>query len=106
MGDGRLYGRVQRSGIDRCVMRVLKGRNSMKNAIRRIAKLLGWETCYHVSAIYNLDSHVGTATISMTVTVRPWIHADNYKDVVDYVHSLSERPVAMPTITSITKLGA
>lgn len=78
----------------------------MKNAIRRIAKLLGWATCYHVSAIYNQDSHISTVNISMTVTVRPWIHDDNYKDVVEYVHSRSERPASIPVITSITKLGA
>ena len=78
----------------------------MKKHIRAIAEWLGMSTSYHVAATYNRDSHTGFSVISLTVDVKPWIHADNYREVVDYVGSKAERIVGSPTITSITKLGS
>jgi len=78
----------------------------MKNVLRRLAKRLGWNAAYHVAATYTRDSHVGFSTISMTVTVRPWLHVDNYKELVEYVHGECGERASKPTITSITKLGA
>ena len=76
------------------------------HALRRLARALGWSTSYHVAATYNRDSHIGFSVISMTVSVRPWLHADNYSELVAYVKTQAERPVGTPSITSITKLGA
>lgn len=79
----------------------------MKNLIRRLAKRAGVTTAYHVAALYQEDSHMSTSTLSMTVTLRPWLHVDNYLELVEYLHSQAVRPTKeMPVITSITKLGA
>lgn len=75
----------------------------MRKLIRTVAKRLGVKTGYHVSAEFKIAD--GHATISMTVTVTPWIHVDNYKDLVDYVHTKATGAEATPTITSITRLG-
>lgn len=81
-------------------------RQGARRALRRLAHALGWSTSYHVAATYNRDSHVGFSVISMTVSVRPWLHADNYSELVDYVKTQADRIVGTPSITSITKLGA
>ncbi len=79
----------------------------MKNLIRKIAKLAGMATDYHVAAMYWQDSHMSSTTMSMTVTLRPWLHSDNYMELIDFLHKQATRPTAdMPVITSITKLGA
>ena len=77
-----------------------------RHLLRRAAYALGWATDYHVAATYNRDSYVGISVISMTVSVRPWLHSDNYRDLVEHVHSHAVRPAGPPTITSVTKLGA
>jgi hypothetical protein len=78
----------------------------MRNTLRRVAHWLGWNTDYHVAATYTRDSHMGFSTISLTVKMFPWLHRDNYRDLVAYVHSECEGRATTPTITSITKLGA
>ena len=75
----------------------------MRKLIRIVAKRVGVETSYHVAAEFGIAD--GHATISMTVTMTPWIHVDNYKDLVNYVHTKATRAKATPTITSITRLG-
>lgn len=78
----------------------------MKKLVRKLARRFGVTTDYHVSAIYRQDSHIGTSTLSMTVTMRPWLHVDNYRDLVEYLHTQATRSTPdMPSITSITKLG-
>ena len=77
----------------------------MRKTLRRIAQMLGWSADYHVAATYTRDSHMGFSTISLTVKMLPWLHRDNYRELVEYVHSECEKPAAIPTITSITKLG-
>jgi hypothetical protein len=81
-------------------------KRGVRHALRRMACALGWSTSYHVAATYNRDSHVGFSVVSMTVSVRPWLHADNYRDLVAYVQSQAVRPMGPPNITSVTKLGA
>ncbi len=79
----------------------------MKKLIRKIASWAGVSTSYHVAGTYNIDSHMGHAIISLTVNVSPWIHVDNYKEIVAYVKTQTAgRIVGDPSITSITKLGA
>lgn len=79
----------------------------MRNTLRRVAHWLGWKTSYHVVALYQQDSHMSTSTLSMTVTLKPWLHIDNYRELVEYLHTQATRSTpAMPVITSITKLGA
>lgn len=58
-----------------------------------------------MSATYQQDSHVGFSVISMTVTMRPWLHIDNYMELVNYIKSEATRPASTPSITSVTKLG-
>lgn len=77
----------------------------MKKAIRAIAKLIGWSTDYHVSANYAPASGSGWCTVSMAITVIPWIHVANFKDVVKHVEAAAENPVSTPVIISITKIG-
>jgi len=77
-----------------------------RHALRRLAYAIGWSTSYHVAATYNRDSHIGFSVISMTVSVRPWLHADNYSELMAYVKKQAEQPVGTPSITSVTKLGA
>jgi hypothetical protein len=81
-------------------------RNDMRKLLRRLASLIGWRTSYHVAATYQQDSHVGWSVLSMTCEVTPWLHADNYAELMDYVKAKATRPASMPTITSITRLGA
>lgn len=78
----------------------------MRKLIRWLAKKAGVTTSYHVAAVYQQDSHVSTTTVSMTVTMRPWLHVDSYRDLVEFVRKESPRAATIPTITSITRLGA
>lgn len=78
----------------------------VKQILRSVARRLGWKTSYHVAATYNRDSHIGFSVISLTVDMLPWLHTDNYKELVDYVETQADRIVGKPTITSITRLGA
>lgn len=79
----------------------------MRKTLRRVARRLGIATTYHVAALYHQDSHMSTSTLSMTVTLLPWLHADNYRELIEYLHTQATRPTKeMPVITSITKLGA
>lgn len=77
-----------------------------RRALRRLAYALGWSTTYHVAATYNRDSHIGFSVMSMTVSVRPWLHADNYSELVAYLKANAAQCVGTPNITSLTKLGA
>lgn len=78
----------------------------MKNFIRSIAKAIGIKTNYHVACLYSRDSHVSTITMSSTVTVKPWLHPDNYIEIVKCLHEEAIRPTKeMPIIVSITKIG-
>lgn len=78
----------------------------MRKLIRRLAAKAGCLTSYHVAATYNRDSHIGYSIVSMTVDVKPWIHRDNYADVVAYVKTQATGCVGQPNITSLMKLGA
>lgn len=79
----------------------------MRNLIRQVAKRAGVATSYHVAALYHQDSHMNMSTLSMTVTLLPWLHIDNYRELVEYLHTQATRPTKdMPVIVSITKLGA
>ena len=77
----------------------------MRKLLRRFAHWLGYTTSYHVSATYQQDSHVGFSVLAMTVTMRPWLHVDNYTELVNYIKSEATRPASTPSITSVTKLG-
>lgn len=77
----------------------------MRKFVRRFALWFGVNTDYHVSATYNQDSHVGWSIVSLQLTIRPWLHRDNYRELVDAVNKEATRPSSTPSITSITKLG-
>ena len=77
----------------------------MKKFLRWLGKKLGFSTCYHVAATYQQDSYMNTSVMSLTVRVAPWIHEDNYCEVVDFVKTQATRPATTPSITSITRLG-
>jgi hypothetical protein len=83
----------------------MAGRMTMKQILRSVALRLGWKTSYHVAATYSRDSHIGYSVISLTVDMLPWLHTDNYKELIDHMNSQADRPVGLPTITSITRLG-
>lgn len=77
----------------------------MRTAIRKFARWIGWSTTYHVAGTYTMEAHTGWSTISLVLTVRPWINEETYREVVEYVKSKAINPTTTPTITSITKLG-
>ncbi len=77
----------------------------MKKFLRWIGRKCGVSTWYHVAAIYQQDSHISSSVMSLTVKVAPWIHEDNYCEVVDFVKTQATRPATTPSITSITRLG-
>ena len=79
--------------------------NIVKKTIRKVAYMLGFVTEYHVAAIYNRDSHFGFSIISLQLSIRPWLHKDNYQELVDYVNEKATNPSSTPSITSITRLG-
>lgn len=78
----------------------------MKKFLRWLGRKCGVSTWYHVAAIYQQDSHIGSSVMSLTCRVTPWLHEDNYRELVNYVKSQAERPTTTPSITSITRLGA
>lgn len=41
----------------------------------------------------------------MTCVVKPWLHADNYRELIDYVAGKCPEAKSTPCITSITRLG-
>lgn len=77
----------------------------MRKLLRKVAKRLGMSTWYHVAAVYQQDSHIGSATISMICRISPWVNDANYTDLVEYVKSKSTGATATPSIVSVTKLG-
>lgn len=77
----------------------------MKHLIRKIAAFLGIRTTYHVAAMYTHKILKSSCNGAMTVTVTPWIHVNNYSDIVIFVQSSFDGCEDKPTITSITKLG-
>jgi hypothetical protein len=80
----------------------------MKKMIRNIAKKLGVKTYYHFSATYARDSHTGFSISAGILGVRPWLHLDNYEEMVSEIRSdLENQGVKLTQIrlTNITKLG-
>jgi hypothetical protein len=80
----------------------------MKKMIRNIATKLGVKTCYHFSATYATDSHTGFSISAGTSVVPPWLHSDNYEELVSQIRGDLENKgvkVTQIRLTSITKLG-
>lgn len=77
----------------------------LRRLVRWLATKAGWRTSYHVAATYPLSDHLGYGTMSLTVAVRPWIHRDNYRSLVEYLREQASGCKGTPNITSITKLG-
>lgn len=77
--------------------------SSLRKLARTVCKSIGVHTSYHISAVYSSD--IGMVTSSMILNVNPWIHNDNYHEVVSFVRDQVEKTNSTPTITSITKLG-
>ena len=44
--------------------------------------------------------------MSLTCGMRPWLHSDNYSELVAYVKTQADNKTATPNIVSITRLGA
>ena len=76
----------------------------MRTLLRWIGRKCGLGTWYHVAATYPLPS--GYATMSLTCSVRPWLHADNYPELVAYVATQAGADGVKPNIVSLTRLGA
>lgn len=75
----------------------------MAKLIRDIAKIIGIKTVYHISAIAQTDK--GQITISLNLAVSPWMHADNFSDVMFRVSQTMPNTQTQACITSITRLG-
>jgi hypothetical protein len=76
----------------------------MRKLLRWVGKKCGMVTWYHVAATYPVQ--FGYATMSLTCYVRPWLHADNYQELVAYVAMHADTKEAKPNIVSLTRLGA
>lgn len=72
----------------------------LRSAVRRIAEAIGVKTAYHVVATWPIGGG-GQATGSTTVWVKPWVHPDNYAELMGVFDTGDQKP----NITSITKLG-
>jgi hypothetical protein len=78
----------------------------MRKIIRILAKTLGFKRSYQVAATYVKSGQTnGWSTVSLIVTMRPWLHVDNYKDLVQYVEESSDSPSYTPVIINISRLG-
>lgn len=77
----------------------------VKEIIRKIFASMGRSETYHVSASYIPKGNSGLAITSMTVKVTPWLHEDNYCQLIEFVKTKCNDVDGSPTITSITKLG-
>ena len=80
----------------------------MKKMIRNIATKLGVKTYYHFSATYDRDSHTGFSISGGTLGVRPWLHLDNYDELIsEIIGDLKGKGIYADqiAITSITKIG-
>ena len=75
----------------------------MSRALRWIASACGVRTTYHVASFYCIP--FSNTVASGTYTMSPWLHRDNYLDLVQAVHRDHPDAKTPPTITSITKLG-
>jgi hypothetical protein len=76
----------------------------MRTLLRWIGRKLGVRTWYHVSATYPLSGG-GSATMSCTLSVRPWLHSDNFSELVDFMKTQASYKNETPAIVSITRLG-
>lgn len=76
----------------------------VRKVLRAIARDMGVSTSYHVAARYHTTG-MHQADMSMTCRIIPWLHSDNYKDLVAYIASQATNSTETPCITSITKLG-
>jgi hypothetical protein len=47
----------------------------------------------------------GSATMSCTLSVRPWLHSDNFSELVDFMKTQASYKNETPAIVSITRLG-
>ena len=66
------------------------------------AKLIGWKTTYHVSAIS------GTAYMDGAFTACPWVSDSNFHELRDAVKKQFGDAISAnssPTILSVTKIG-
>ena len=77
----------------------------MRTLLRWIGRKLGMTTWYHIAATYPLGGG-GYATLSCTCGIAPWLHHENYQDLVAYVKTQADNKAATPNIVSITRLGA
>jgi hypothetical protein len=74
--------------------------------VRLIAEKIGVKTAYHVAALYKSAKHQpGWSATSMPLTISPWLHEDNYMELVEYVKARCDDPIGRPVITSVTKIG-
>ena len=75
-----------------------------RRLLRWTGRKLGLVTWYHVTATYPVSG--GKAALSLTCSVRPWLHHDNFLDLVEYVDSQAgTEKGGKPNIVSLTRLG-
>jgi len=75
----------------------------MSNLLRRLARACGLKTWYLVTATYPIGGGYGTVTC--TCSVAPWLHIDNYPDLLAYVKTQASSSAATPNIIGVTRLG-
>ena len=79
----------------------------MRKLLRRLASLFCLTSSYHVSAWYFDNAKSSKSTLSMTVTIRPWLNVDNYDELMKLLQAEAKlQEPDMLIITCITKLGA
>jgi hypothetical protein len=76
----------------------------MKKLIRWFCKIIGIETWYLITAVFE-DDKGRDGLVTFTVSISPWAHVDNYKLIVDYTQKKSGQEKSRPHIITLTKLG-
>ena len=74
------------------------------NAVAKLAKWLGVRTWYHVSFMYPTSG--GYATGFGAFQLIPWATSENIFDLPKLIKTDDMKAGCMPTITSITRIGA
>ncbi len=76
----------------------------MKKLIRFVCEKLGFSTSYIVSATWT-RSDGSFSTLTYTCTIYPWLHVDNYQQLLEHTQKESKQNKVMPNIIEVTKLG-
>ena len=74
----------------------------MRKVFRWVCVKFGLKMWYYITATYPTAG--GYATISCTCSVAPWLHNDNFSELVEYIKTQANSNTVTPNIVNITRL--